>query len=69
MGKSLHNIAWELRPASIDELGLTMALANYLSDWSERFGIEADFHFRDGKLDELPDEVPHHHLSRRAGRR
>ncbi len=57
MGKSLHNIAWELRPASIDELGLTSALANYLTEWSDQFGIEADFHFRDRNLDELPDEV------------
>ncbi len=57
MGKSLHHVAWELRPASIDELGLASGLANYVSEWSEQYGIEADFHCRDAKLDELPEEV------------
>ena len=57
MGKSLHHVAWELRPASIDELGLASALANYVAEWSEQYGIEADFHCRDAKLDELPEEV------------
>jgi PAS domain S-box-containing protein len=57
MGKSLHHVAWELRPASIDELGLASGLANYVSEWSEQYGIEADFHCRDTKLDELPEEV------------
>ena len=57
MGKSLHRIAWELRPASIDELGLATALANYIADWSAQYGIAADFHCADAKLDELPDEA------------
>ncbi len=57
MGKSLHHVAWELRPASIDELGLASALASYVSEWSEQYGIEADFHCRDAKLDELPEEM------------
>ncbi len=57
MGKSLHRVAWELRPASMDELGLASALANYVSEWSEQYGIEADFHCRDAKLDSLPEEV------------
>jgi PAS domain S-box-containing protein len=54
MGKTIHRIAWELRPASIDELGLTSALANYVADWSSQFGIEADFHCRDALLDSVP---------------
>jgi PAS domain S-box-containing protein len=56
MGKTIHRIAWELRPASIDELGLTSTLANYVSDWSSQFGIEADFHNRDEWLDHIPVE-------------
>ncbi len=36
---NLHHIAWELRPPSLDELGLTAALERMVSDWSERFGI------------------------------
>jgi signal transduction histidine kinase len=55
MGRTLHHIAWELRPASIDEVGLAAALVNYLSEWSEQIGIEADFHCDDARLDEIPD--------------
>jgi two-component system CheB/CheR fusion protein len=37
-------LAWELRPASIDDLGLAAALANFVKDWSKHFQIPADFH-------------------------
>jgi two-component system sensor histidine kinase UhpB len=57
MGKTLHRVAWELRPASIDELGLASALGNYVSEWSAQYGIEADFHCSDPKLDALSEEV------------
>lgn len=57
MGKSLHHVAWELRPASMDELGLESTLTNYVSEWRGQFGIEADFHCHNTKLDELADEV------------
>ena len=56
IGKSLHRIARELRPASIDELGLNTALANYVSEWSQQFGIPVDFHHGDIDLDTLTDE-------------
>ena len=56
IGKSLHRIARELRPASIDELGLNSALANYVAEWSQQFGIAADFHRGDVDLDTLTDE-------------
>jgi two-component system, NarL family, sensor histidine kinase UhpB len=56
IGKSLHRIARELRPASIDELGLNSALANYVAEWSQQFGIVADFHRGDVDLDTLTDE-------------
>src|SRR5215203_1553579 len=36
-------LAWELRPAAIDELGLEVALQNFVNDWSKHFGIEANF--------------------------
>jgi len=57
MGKTLHRIAWELRPPSIDELGLRKALASYIADWGERCGTEVDFHCEDPKLDEVPNEI------------
>ena len=56
IGKSLHHIARELRPASIDELGLNTALANYVSEWSQQLGISVDFHHGDIDLDSLTDE-------------
>jgi signal transduction histidine kinase len=57
IGKTLHRIAWELRPASIDELGLASVLGNYISDWEAQFGIAVDFYPGACKLDELSDEV------------
>jgi signal transduction histidine kinase len=57
LGKTLHRIAWELRPPAIDELGLRKALASYIADWGERYGTEVDFHCDDQNLDEVPSEV------------
>ena len=39
-----HHLAWELRPAALDDLGLRTALSNYVDRWSERGGVLADFH-------------------------
>jgi two-component system sensor histidine kinase UhpB len=57
MGRTLHQVAWELRPASIDELGLTVTLDNYVSDWSDQTGIAAEFYCKSVDIDTLPDEV------------
>ncbi len=42
--REVHHLAWELRPAVLDNLGLRAALGNYLTQWSERTGIVVDFH-------------------------
>jgi len=57
MGETLHQVAWQLRPTSIDELGLRATLKTYVSDWSERTGIGADFYCEDENIDQLPDDV------------
>ena len=57
ISRMLHRIAWELRPASIDELGLASALESYLADWSAQHSIKTDFHNADIKLNERPDEI------------
>jgi signal transduction histidine kinase len=57
LGKTLHHIAWELRPASIDELGLRKALASYIADWSEQCDTEVDFHCDDPALDDVPSDI------------
>jgi PAS domain S-box-containing protein len=46
LSQDLHHLAWELRPPALDDLGLPGTLGNYLQDWQERAGIEADFHTR-----------------------
>ncbi len=56
LGKTLHRIAWELRPPAIDELGLKKALASYIADWSERCGTDADFHC-DDPIEDVPSEI------------
>lgn len=37
-------LAWELRPASIDELGLEVAISNFVKDFSRHFNIPCEFH-------------------------
>ena len=37
-------IAWELRPAALDQLGLTKVLETYVQEWSRYVGIRANFH-------------------------
>ncbi len=57
VGQTLHHVAWELRPASINELGLASALANYLAEWSAQYDIETDFHSSDIAIGALSEEV------------
>jgi two-component system CheB/CheR fusion protein len=37
-------LAWELRPAALDDLGLESAVGNYVREWSQHFEIHAEFH-------------------------
>jgi|GEM_PF-6338330 len=37
-------LAWELRPPMLNEIGLEKTLAEYVSEWSKRSGIETVFH-------------------------
>jgi two-component system, chemotaxis family, CheB/CheR fusion protein len=36
-------LAWELRPAALDDLGLVDAIKNFVTEWSRHFGVEANF--------------------------
>jgi PAS domain S-box-containing protein len=40
----LDFLAWELRPAALDELGLPRVLDNYVHEWSRHAGVRAVFH-------------------------
>jgi signal transduction histidine kinase len=37
-------IAWELRPAALEELGLEAALNNYVKHWSKQYKANAEVH-------------------------
>ena len=41
--KQLDFLAWELRPAALDDLGLAVALSSYVQSWSAHHGVEAEF--------------------------
>ena len=43
MDKQLDFIAWELRPAALDDLGLGVALSRYVQSWSTHHGVRAEF--------------------------
>src|ERR1043165_2810592 len=51
-----HHLAWELRPAALDDLGLETAISSYVEKWSERNSIPLDFHSGLSKL-RLPPPV------------
>lgn len=40
--KSVDFLAWELRPALLDNVGLIAAVENYLAQWSSRAGVAAE---------------------------
>lgn len=44
VGEQLHRAAWELRPTSLDDVGLVSTLETHLGEWSRRTGVRADFH-------------------------
>ncbi|MCW5822354.1 MAG: PAS domain S-box protein [Cyanobacteria bacterium TGS_CYA1] len=43
LGKEIHNVAWELRPPSLDKHGLVPALKHYTEIWANRTGIHVEF--------------------------
>ena len=50
-------IAWELRPAALDDLGLASVLASYVKEWSRHAGVPAVFHARPVNLQRFAPEV------------
>jgi PAS domain S-box-containing protein len=41
---ALDFLAWEVRPAALDQFGLNKVLNNYLHEWSRHTGVAAMFH-------------------------
>jgi two-component system CheB/CheR fusion protein len=50
-------LAWELRPAALDDLGLSVSLKRYVKEWSQHSGIIAEFHSADIEQIRLVSEV------------
>lgn len=42
--QQVHTLAWRLRPAALDDLGLQVALHNYVEQWAERSRIVVKLH-------------------------
>jgi PAS domain S-box-containing protein len=57
IGREAHDLAVELRPTALDDLGLGSALAAYVARWSERTGVLAAFQSPGLDGDRLPPEV------------
>ena len=57
VGQALHHVVWELRPPSIDELGIQSALDDYIAEWSTQYGIDADFHCNGLETQDISDEA------------
>jgi signal transduction histidine kinase len=43
LGQEVHEMAFSLRPTSLDDLGLETALSNFAEEWSKRNKIEVDY--------------------------
>ena len=55
-GRDLNWLAWEIRPTTLDDLGIQTAIQNLTETWTERTGIQVDLHLTlEGER--LPPEV------------
>ena len=55
--RDTHRLAWELRPASLDDFGLEMALRRYADEWAALSRVPVDFHSRGGATGRLAPEL------------
>src|SRR5205823_2953039 len=57
LGRTIHDIAYRLRPTILDDAGLHAALVQQLTEWSGRTGIEVDFEADAVQTLRLPPEI------------
>jgi light-regulated signal transduction histidine kinase (bacteriophytochrome) len=44
IGQEVNQLAWEIRPTVLDDLGLQKALQQFLEEWAERSSLKFDVH-------------------------
>lgn len=44
VGQEVHQLAWEIRPTALDDLGLQKAFQQFLEEWAERSTLKFDIH-------------------------
>ncbi|MEI7728185.1 MAG: MASE1 domain-containing protein [Verrucomicrobiota bacterium] len=54
---TVHRLAWELRPAILDDFGLDVALRRYVTEWAGQNGVQGDFHSDGMESVRLPAKV------------
>ena len=57
IGREAHDLALDLRPTALDDLGLRAALDTLIGRWSDRAGVTVDFHFDAPGTGRFPSEV------------
>jgi two-component system NarL family sensor kinase len=54
---AVDRLAWDLRPAALDDLGLTAALERFLHEWSKHTGVPAELLASNMTQTRLPAEI------------
>ncbi len=57
LSREIHDLAFDLRPPSLDELGLHTAIGSFLELWSQRVQITVDFECRNWDEQRLTSET------------
>jgi PAS domain S-box-containing protein len=57
LDKEVDFLAWELRPASLDDLGLSASLENFVREWAHHTEIKAEFQAAGLKRSRLAFEI------------
>ncbi len=57
LDRDVDFLAWELRPAALDDLGLRLTLANFVKEWARYSDINSDFHSSGMNKLALPFEI------------
>jgi signal transduction histidine kinase len=54
--RDIHRLAWELRPAALDDFGLEMALRRHVDEWAALSAVPVDFHSQGMGSSRLPPQ-------------